>query len=257
MSPLNRSDFHERRERKPRLPNRLIPRKDAPPFPQSCAERFYLLCFQPGSILAALSASWRQPPPAPPCREARTLLDRTHPSAAQWHVWLWEELWGHLCAPPRTTMHPSSFTDCKLPRGSQGPVTSPSVYIATLKSVYEKHLCRAPACLSLVQEAQRAGVDRARTHMSDERNFAVGDAEAPPRALQASECNELLDPTRTSFVILVQRQPGKLRVCVQRPRRPRLTRQSHWGCNQMFHPDGSEVLRANRTQTRSIELHGT
>ena len=46
--------------------------------------------------------------------------------------------------------------------------------------------------------------------MSDERNFAVGDAEAPPRALQTSECNELLDPTRTSYLILVQRQPGKL-----------------------------------------------
>ena len=34
--------------------------------------------------------------------------------------------------------------------------------------------------------------------------------EAPPRALQTSECNELLDPTRTSYLILVQRQPGKL-----------------------------------------------
>ena len=33
--------------------------------------------------------------------------------------------------------------------------------------------------------------------------------EGPPRALQASECNELLDPTRTSYMILVQRQPGK------------------------------------------------
>ena len=31
----------------------------------------------------------------------------------------------------------------------------------------------------------------------------------PPRALQASECSELLDPTRTSYVILAQRQPGK------------------------------------------------
>ena len=34
--------------------------------------------------------------------------------------------------------------------------------------------------------------------------------DAPPRALQASECSELLNPTRTSCVILVQRQPGKL-----------------------------------------------
>ena len=53
-------------------------------------------------------------------------------------------------------------------------------------------------------------MDRARTHMSDERNFAVGDAETPPRALQTSECNELLDPTRKSCLILFQRQPGKL-----------------------------------------------
>ena len=53
-------------------------------------------------------------------------------------------------------------------------------------------------------------VDRARTHMSDERNFAVGDAETPPRALQTSECSELLDPTRKSCLILFQRQPGKL-----------------------------------------------
>ena len=53
-------------------------------------------------------------------------------------------------------------------------------------------------------------VDRARTHMSDVRNFAVGSTEVPPRALQTSECNELLDPTRTSCLILVQRQPGKL-----------------------------------------------
>ena len=54
-------------------------------------------------------------------------------------------------------------------------------------------------------------MDRARTHVSDERNFAVGDAETPPRALQTSECNELLDPTRKSCLILFQRQPGKLR----------------------------------------------
>jgi len=32
----------------------------------------------------------------------------------------------------------------------------------------------------------------------------------PPRALQASECSELLDPTRASCLILAQRQPGKL-----------------------------------------------
>ena len=34
----------------------------------------------------------------------------------------------------------------------------------------------------------------------------------PPRALQASECRELLNPTRASCLILAQRQPGKLPV---------------------------------------------
>ena len=33
--------------------------------------------------------------------------------------------------------------------------------------------------------------------------------DGPPRALQASECHELLDPTRASCLILAQRQPGK------------------------------------------------
>jgi hypothetical protein len=61
-----------------------------------------------------------------------------------------------------------------------------------------------------VTRLRNGEVDRARTHMSDGRNSAVGDAEAPPRALQTSECNELLNPTRTSYMILVQRQPGKL-----------------------------------------------
>jgi len=46
-------------------------------------------------------------------------------------------------------------------------------------------------------------VDGARTHASCERNFAVGDAEATPRALHASECIEMLDPTKTSYVILI------------------------------------------------------
>ena len=59
-------------------------------------------------------------------------------------------------------------------------------------------------------ERSRRRVDRARTHVSDERNFAVGNTEVPPRALQTSECNELLNPTRKSCLILFQRQPGKL-----------------------------------------------
>ena len=34
-------------------------------------------------------------------------------------------------------------------------------------------------------------------------------SEKPPKALQTSECDELLDLARTSCLILVQRQPGK------------------------------------------------
>ena len=50
----------------------------------------------------------------------------------------------------------------------------------------------------------------ARTQVAADRNSAVGDPEGPPRALQTSECSELLNPTRTSCLILAQRQPGKL-----------------------------------------------
>ena len=38
--------------------------------------------------------------------------------------------------------------------------------------------------------------------------------EEPPKALQTSECDELLDLARTSCLILVQRQPGKFNVTV-------------------------------------------
>ena len=36
----------------------------------------------------------------------------------------------------------------------------------------------------------------------------------PPKALQASECSELLDPMRASCLILAQHQPGKFRKAV-------------------------------------------
>ena len=100
--------------------------------------------------------------------------------------------------------------------------------------------------------------------MSDVRNFAVGDAEAPPRALQTSECNELLDPTRTSYVILVQRQPGKLTEAGEP--RPLRNSSARYRCarrnrgpvegvtaEQTF--TVGPVLRVNRTQTRSIDAH--
>ena len=45
---------------------------------------------------------------------------------------------------------------------------------------------------------------------SRSRKVVVNDGEPPFRALQTSECNELLDPARASCLILAQRQPGKL-----------------------------------------------
>ena len=44
----------------------------------------------------------------------------------------------------------------------------------------------------------------------------------PPKALQASECSELLDPMRASCLILAQHQPGKFRGgCCQNPMSPK------------------------------------
>ena len=84
----------------------------------------------------------------------------------------------------------------------------------SLKHTENQHLAYENLHRLLVQRHEACNivstVDRARTHVSDVRNFAVGSTEVRPRALQTSECNELLDPTRTSYLILVQRQPGKL-----------------------------------------------
>ena len=55
-----------------------------------------------------------------------------------------------------------------------------------------------------------ASLAGARARPAAVRNFAVGDPEESPRALQTSECRELLNPTRTSCLILAPRQPGKL-----------------------------------------------
>ena len=41
----------------------------------------------------------------------------------------------------------------------------------------------------------------------------------PPKALQASECSELLDPMRASCLILAQHQPGKFREREVAPKR--------------------------------------
>jgi hypothetical protein len=48
----------------------------------------------------------------------------------------------------------------------------------------------------------------------------------PPKALQASECSELLDPMRASCLILAQHQPGKFKAPARRVRRLPLRRNS-------------------------------
>ena len=59
----------------------------------------------------------------------------------------------------------------------------------------------------------RVRMATARTRVAAARNCAVSDPEGPPKALQASECDELLDHTRASCMILAQRQPGKFIMC--------------------------------------------
>ena len=50
----------------------------------------------------------------------------------------------------------------------------------------------------------------ARTRATAVRNYAVDEPpEEAPKALQASECHELLDLARARFMIRAQRQPGK------------------------------------------------
>ena len=56
------------------------------------------------------------------------------------------------------------------------------------------------------------------------RNSAMGDSIEAPKALQASECSELLDPTRANCWISAQHQPGKftkIKVVVQPWMQPR------------------------------------
>ena len=55
-----------------------------------------------------------------------------------------------------------------------------------------------------------AVVATARTRDASRQKLCCGPTpEEPPKALQTSECDELLDLTTTSCVILVERQPGK------------------------------------------------
>ena len=56
----------------------------------------------------------------------------------------------------------------------------------------------------------------------------------PPKALQASECSELLDPMRASCLILAQHQPGKFEYAYQGVLKPF----SKLGLNSVLFFDG-------------------
>ena len=74
----------------------------------------------------------------------------------------------------------------------------------------------------------------------------------PPRALQASECSELLDPTRTSYVILAQRQPGKLPVTLASPSQL----STWWGAQQygFYNPQVSRYIKLSSLSSERSEL---
>ncbi len=63
--------------------------------------------------------------------------------------------------------------------------------------------------ISSVPHAEPPIMTPAREHGADAEILLWMTPSESPRALQTSECNELLDPTRASWLILAQRQPGK------------------------------------------------
>jgi len=82
----------------------------------------------------------------------------------------------------------------------------------------------------------------------------------PPRALQTSECRELLNPTRTSCLILAQRQPGKLRNQTKlkfHPIQHHFTSGIHPdpGVNKIKRSGVAETARFTSELTRSTQAH--
>lgn len=74
--------------------------------------------------------------------------------------------------------------------------------------IHTADLFMIPHVITLFNHHPSAGGSRANAN-SRCRKFVVKHGEPRFRALQTSECNELLDPARASYMILAQRQPGK------------------------------------------------
>ena len=85
---------------------------------------------------------------------------------------------------------------------------------ARMPSLMRLALCHANVCDEGNFQKLLAVVATARTRDASRQKLCCGPTpEEPPKALQTSECDELLDLTTTSCVILVERQPGKFNCC--------------------------------------------
>ena len=105
--------------------------------------------------------------------------------ALRYPNWCWNFPYGSWSLPPDLVpIGPSATGNFSLPDWSSNSKSrSPQVFSIVGKRAYAE--CRG-------------------------HKLCCGYPEGYPRALQASECHELLNPTRTSCLILAQRQPGKL-----------------------------------------------
>ena len=78
-------------------------------------------------------------------------------------------------------------------------------------------ICTVQLCTRERVFAASGWLATARTREASRQKLCCGPTpEEPPKALQTSECDELLDLTITSCVILVKRQPGKFIVTQRR-----------------------------------------
>ena len=157
-----------------------------------------MLCCQPEPFLTSLSARTPQLPPRRPCRTCS---------------WIRAKPPRNLCA-DRGRCNATSLINSHV--GLQTVVTQSS-YFQKIRAIWKKarssEVCldrNAMTLGSTTSQREPIELTTARTLIVADTNFAVGDPKRDPRALQTSECHELLNPTRTSCLILAQRQPGKL-----------------------------------------------
>ena len=124
----------------------------------------------------------------------------------------------------------------------------------TAPSTRDKHSASPSAdavpTRALLGRAHLSGGSRANANSRD-RKFVVKHAEARFRALQTSECNELLDPARASCMILAQRQPGKNAPMGHIKR----TNMSNIRNNVPHDNDTQKPLRMRISQTKRYEPH--